>query len=104
MWLTANVQLIAPIISLAVDTKLFVKFIFRGPLLLFTAVCVCTASTLLAAGHPTSGNVLRLYRLPQRFRFESEAFALGETAFYLLLISLTRYMLKRYFRRKVVPS
>lgn len=103
MWLTANVQLIAPIVSLAVDTKLFVKFIFRGPLLLLTAVCTCTATLLLVAGHLSHFNILHLYHLPKHFRFQSEDFALGESAFYLLLISLTRYILKRYLRRKVVP-
>lgn len=104
MWLIANVQVLAPIVSLAVDTKRFVKFIFRGPLLLLTAVYACLATAGLMAGPAKHANIFRLYSLPQLFRFQSEAFMLGMTTLYIILITLTRYGVKGYFDRKVVPS
>ena len=104
MWLAANVELVALIISLAVDTKLFVKFIFRGPLLLLTVVYACLAAAAVMAGPAKHANILQLYRLPQVFRFECEVFALGYTVFYLIFVSLTRYMLQRFSRHKVMPS
>ena len=104
MWLMANVELVAPIISLAVDTKLFVEVVFRGPLLLLTAVYACLATAGIMAGPAKHGNIFRLYRLSQLFRFQSEAFVVGQTMLYLALITLTHYGLKHYFRRKVMPS
>ena len=103
-WLTANVSLLAPIISLAVDTKLFVQFIFRGPLLVLTVVYSSLATLVLMAGPAKHANVFGLFRFDWLYRLQTEGILLIFTVLYFVLVTLTRYMLRRYQRRQVMPA
>ncbi|KAL3136147.1 hypothetical protein ABBQ32_007164 [Trebouxia sp. C0010 RCD-2024] len=104
MWLGANFSLIGPIISLAIDTKLFVRTIFRGPLLFLSIVNVGLASAGLMAGPAKHANILQLYCFPQLFRFQVEGLGAGGWVFFYIFITLTRYVLRQCQSRKVVPS
>ena len=96
--------MIGPIISLAIDTKLYVRTIFRGPLLLLSIVNVGLASAGFMAGPAKHANILQLYHFPQLFRFQVEGLGVGGWVFFYIFITFTRYVLKRYQNRKIVPS
>lgn len=105
MWLTANFQLLGPIVSLSVDTKLFVQPIFRtGPLLFFTVIYTSLASLAIMVGPARHANLFRLYKFPQLFRFQNEGLGVGGVVFFYTFITLTRYALKHFQLRKVLPS
>ena len=105
MWVSANFQLLGPVVSLGVDTRLFVQPVFRsGPLLFLTVVFHSLATLAIMAGPARHANVFHLYRFPQLFRFQSEALTLASVAFFYTFITLTRYLLQRYALRKVMPS
>ena len=105
MWLTANFQLMGPIISLGVDTKLFVQRIFhKGPLPVLAAVYISLGTVAIMAGPATHANIFRLYRLPQAFRFRVEGLGIGDALLFIIFITVTRHILRRYQKRQIVPS
>lgn len=104
MWLGANFSIIGPIVSLAIDTKLFVQPIFRGPLLFFSIANLGLAAAAFMAGPARHANMLQLHRFPQLFRFQLEGLGVAGWVFFYIIITLTRYALKRYQSRRVMPS
>ena len=105
MWMTANFQLLGPIVSLGVDTKLFVRQIFRkGPLSLLAAVYISLATFAIMAGPAKHANIFRLYHFPQLFRFQAEGLGAGGCLFFFVSITLLRRILKRYQERQIMPS
>ena len=105
LWLNANFQLLGPIISLTVETRLFVQPIFRtAPLLILSVVYTVFANLALMTGPAVHANAFRLYHLPQKERFQIEGLGVAAVVYFYLCITITRRLLKRYQQRKIQPS
>ena len=94
MWSTANFQLLGPIVSLTVDTRLFVQPIFHTVPLLSLAVTFTVLATVIILAPRTKGNILALYQFPQDYRFRVEGFAVAAIVYYYLFVTLTRHGLR----------
>ena len=68
-WLTANFQLLGPIISLGVETKLFVQPLYKTKLFFPLAIFFTLLSSLvILLGPAHHANIFHLYVFPQHFR------------------------------------
>ncbi len=104
-WLNANFQLLGPIISLTVETRLFVQPIFRtAPLLILSVVYTVFANLAIMTGPAVHANTFRLYRFPQKERFQIEGLGVAAVVYFYLCITITRRLLKRYQQRRIQPS
>ncbi len=105
LWLNANFQLLGPIISLTIETRLFVQPIFRtAPLLILSVVYTVFANLALMTGPAVHANAFRLYHLPQKDRFQIEGLGVAAVVYFYLCITITRRLLKRYQQHKIQPS
>ena len=103
-WISANFQLLGPIISLALDTRQFVQRIFSTALvLLFAVVQTALANVAILAGPAVHANVFGLYHFPAQFRFNWEALGLIAVLYSFTCLTVTRRLLTWHQQRRVQP-
>lgn len=100
----ANLQLLAPLISLTQDIKNFCAPLLRTkPLLIVALVYTVVSYVVILVQQIPSINVLSLYRFAQSFRFQFAGVATAGFLVYVLLVSGTRQILDRYEHRRLKP-
>lgn len=104
VWCCGNFQLLAPFISLTVDTKLFcVSPLHTKP----TLVCFLVFTTLAYVAILTrlgSFNPLNFFNFSQWFRLQFAGTCLGGVVFYTVYITLFRRCMVWRERRRLSPS
>ncbi len=104
-WVSANFQLLGPIISVTVETRLFVQPIFRtGPLLLLAVAYTALATLAVMAGPTTHANAFRLFHFPQLYRFQCEGIGVGAVVNFYVCITVTRRLLRWHQQRRIQPT
>ena len=93
-WMEANIHLLAPFVSLAMDTRSFCQPLQRVKVVvLLTVVFVTTANVVVLAR--SSHNLFNLYNFEQSFRLELAGVLLAESFVYWVIIRGMRYLLER---------
>ena len=104
VWCCGNFQLMAPFISLTVDTKLFcVSPLHTKP----TLVCFLVFTTLAYVAILTrlgSFNPLNFFNFSQWFRLQFAGACLGGVVFYTVYVTLFRRCMVWRERRRLSPS
>ena len=103
-WLFGYYQLLAPLISLSIDTKSFCQSPLRcKPVLiicLFYTFCVYFAILVRTEQFV---NPLKLYNFSQTFRLQFAGMTIGGVVFYSILVNTCRRVMNRYERRRLSP-
>lgn len=103
-WLTANFQLLGPVISLRVDTRLFVKPIYKTGFYIPVAIVYLILSILgILLGPVHKANILGLAIYPQHFRFQMEGLAVAAVVLFWAVVNTTRRIINRLEGSKVSP-
>ena len=94
VWMEADTHLLAPFVSLAMETKSFCQPLQRVKVVvLLTVVFVTTAN--VAGLARSSHNLLDLYNFEQSFRLELAGGLLAEALLYWDTVGRMRYLLER---------
>ena len=98
----AYLLLLAPFMSLAIETRNFCQPLQRvKSLVLLTLIFVTTANVAVLAR--SSHNPFNLYNFEQSFRLELAGVLLAEASMYLVVIRGMRYLLERRQHRRLHP-
>lgn len=104
-WLTANLQLLAPLVSLIIGTSNFCKPLLRTlPVLILASVYSAISYVLVLVRTGQLADTLSLYNFEQSFRYQFGAVAAGGTLVYILMVNAWRKLLEAYEHRKVHVS
>ena len=103
-WLYGYFQLLAPLISLSIDTKSFCQSPLRcKPVLI---ICLfysfCVDFTILVRTEQFV-NPLDFYNFSQSFRLQFAGMTIGGAVFYTILVNTFRRVMERYRRRRLSP-
>ncbi len=102
-WMEADIHLLAPFVSLAMDTKNFCQPLQRvKSVVLLTLTFVTTANVAVLAR--SDHNLFNLYNFEQSFRLELAGMLLAEASMYLAVIRGMRYLLERRQYRRLHPA
>ncbi len=101
-WMEADIHLLAPFVSLAIDTRNFCQPLQRVKVVvLLTVVFVATANVAVLAR--SSHNLFNLYNFKQSFRLELAGVFLAECFMYWVIIRGMRYLLEGHQHRRLYP-
>ena len=93
-WLVANLQLLAPFISLTVDTKKFCEPVFRSRVLLVFAIIYTSLSYVAVLVRPSDIiNFLKIYNFTESFRVYFALVAGAGCLAYVLVVHCARCIL-----------
>ena len=93
-WLVANLQLLAPFISLTVDTKKFCEPVFRSRVLLVFAIIYTSLSYVAVLVRPSDTiNFLKIYNFTESFRVYFALVAGAGFLAYVLVVHCARRIL-----------
>ena len=102
-WMEADIHLLAPFVSLAMDTRNFCQPLQRVKVVvLLTAIFVTTANVAVLAR--SSHNPFNLYNFEQSFRLELAGVLFAEAFMYWLTVRGMRYLLERRQHRRLHPG
>lgn len=103
-FLTGNMQLLAPLISLLIETRSYCQSPLKSKPMLFIALfyTILAYSTILTPW-VSIWNPLHLFNFPQSFRWELSGQIVILTLVYTAVIRLTRRILDCYERRRLRP-
>ena len=104
-WLTADMQLLLPLVTLTVNTKSCCEPLWRSRPVLVIAVIYVLLALIAAMVRPLPGiNLLRLYNFPQSFRWQYTGIVMGSILAYAVWMGITRILLMRRQQCKVHPQ
>jgi len=103
-WLCGYHQLLAPLISLSIDTKPFCQSPLRfKPMLIISLVFTfCVYFTILVRTEQFV-NPLNFYNFSQSFRLQFAGLTMGGVIFYATFIHAFRLVMNRYEQRRLSP-
>ena len=105
VWLSGNLQLLAPLISLTVETHPFCKSTLHcKPVFIVSVLYLISAYCVILVRTEQIWNPFGFFNAPQSFRFEVFGEFMGGTVFYALLIRITRKVVERYDTRRLTPA
>ena len=104
--MTCNVQLLAPLIGLTIDTKLFCQSIFRSRLLFVLVVGYTSYACIGVLTSPSKAFLLLglSHDIPQQFCYEWFGTTVCGILTYALVINGARRILHRVDQRRTHPS
>lgn len=103
----ADISLLAPLVSLTIDTRMFCQPIWRSKLLLLLVVLYNVAACIALVASPNHPrlNVLRLSNdIPQTFRWESLGIVIGGIFAYAAVVNGFRRLLVQFEKHAIHPS
>lgn len=104
LWLTGNLQLLAPLISLMVDTSPYCQSPLKSkPILVISVVYTLLAYINIFVQTESVWNPLSLFNFSQLFRVEFGCITFGGVVAYLTLVRVTRRILACHEHRKLRP-
>ena len=104
VWLFGNIQLLAPLISLMIDTKPFCMSPLRTkPMLILMISYIILSVLAVLVRSEQYGNPLGLFDFSQSFRLQFAGQCLGAILFYATWVNLFRRGMVRYKRRRLSP-
>lgn len=108
-WLSADVSLLAPLVSLTIDTKDFCLGLFRTKVVLLISLAqgiMVSFITLLRPYHHVTfmSTYLKLYSFGQSFRFEVFGVIVAGIVAYAIAVNASRRLLERLQRSRVHPT
>lgn len=108
-WLSADVSLLGPLVSLTIDTKEFCLGLFRTKVVLLFSltqgIMVCFTVLLRPHHHAIfMSTFLRLYSFQHSFRFEVAGLILAGIVAYAIVVNASRRLLDRLQRSRVHPA
>ena len=107
-WLSGDVSLLAPLVSLTIDTRDFCMGLFRTKVVLLFSLAqgiIVSFTILLRPHHHVTfmAAYLRLYSFGQSFRFEMAGIIVAGIVAYAILVNASRRLLERLQRSRVHP-
>ena len=104
VYLVGNMQLLAPLISLLLETQPFCQSALRSrPMLLLSLFYLNAAFGTIVAPLQSIWNPLQLYDFPQSFRWQHGGAIVVTTLLYAVVIRVTRRILACHDRRRLRP-
>lgn len=104
VYLDGNMQLLAPLITLLVETQPFCQSALRSkPMLLLSLFYLVVAFGSIVAPLQSICNPLHLYDFPQLFRWQHGSAIVVTTLVYAVVVNVTRRSLACHDRRKLRP-
>ena len=105
VWLSGNLQLLAPLVSLTIETHPFCTSTFHcKPVLIVSVLYLMIAIFEILVRTEQTWNPCRFFSAPQSFRFQYFGLCVGGTVFYYSLIRVTRKLMERYDNRRLTPA
>ena len=103
-WWFGYYQLLAPLISLSIDTKPFCQSPLRcKPMLIICLVFTFCVYFILLVRTEQFVNPLNFYNFSQSFRLQFAGLTLGGVIFYATLVHAFRRVMNRYEQRRLSP-
>ena len=101
-WLTANYELLGPLVSLGIDTRQFCEPALRFRPIMLLSFVIFTVSSVAALGRPSLwGNLFGQYEFPRQFKNHfAWSMALEATAYGIVCHTL-RLLLQRFQQRQI---
>ena len=104
-WLVANFQLLGPLVSLVIDTRLFCEPALRFKPILFLSLVSLTITYTATLGKPAHwGNFFQQYDFPIGFKIYFAWSIAIQAILYGIVCHTLRLSLMRYQRRHVAPA
>ena len=104
-WFFGNQQLLAPLVSLTIDTKPYCESpLSTKPLLVMSVVLPTLAFLVLLVRTESVWNPLQLYNFPQSIRLQCAGLSVTGTLFYAVFTAAFRKFVLRYKYRKLSPT
>lgn len=104
-WLVANLQLLAPLISLTIELNNFCEPLLRTrPLLVLALVYTVVSYMAILTRSNQRVNPLNLYNFAESFRLELLGVALAGTVAYIVLVHGCRKLLQFHEQRRLHPA
>ena len=101
-WLVANLQLLAPLLSLTLDTRRFCEPVLRSRVLAVIAVIYTAMSYVGLVVRPSPKfNLLHLYNFTQTFRIQFGLVAAAAFVAYVAVMQCTRIVLDSHQQRRI---
>jgi len=103
-WLMANLELLAPLVSITVDISKFCAPLIRTKVFVAFAVMCTSSSCVLAIVRTDRLGLLSLYNFPQSFRNQFAGVATAGLLIYTVVVQTMRRVLKKRELRKVAAT
>ncbi len=103
-WLFGYYQLLAPLISLSIDTKSFCQSPLRcKPVLIICLVYTFWVYFTILVRTEQFVNPLNFYNFSQSFRLQFAGMTIGGVVFYTIFVNMFRRVMNRYEHRRLSP-
>lgn len=101
VWQFGNLQLLAPLGGMAIDTRSFCQHVltFKPTLLLCTVLTILAYTTILVKNQVV--NPLHMYNFPWSFRLQFGGQCLGGILFYSIFVHSLRRAVDAYLQQRV---
>ncbi len=104
-WFFGNLQLLAPLVSLTIDTKPYCESpLSTKPLLIMSVVLPALAYLVVLVRTESVWNPLRFFNFPQSFRLQCAGLSIAGTVFYGAFTAAFRRFVLQYDYRKLNPK
>ncbi len=100
-WLMANLELLAPLVSITIDISKFCAPLIRTKFFVAFAAIYTSLSVVLAFVRTDRLNLLSLHNFPQSFRYHFAGVASAGLLIYIVVVQSIRRALKHREQRKV---
>ncbi|KAL0036849.1 hypothetical protein WJX77_002108 [Trebouxia sp. C0004] len=101
-WMEADIHLLAPFVSLAMDTRNFCQPLYRVKVVVLLTIVFVTLAYVAVLAR-SSHNLFNLYNFEQSFRLELAGMWLAQVVTYWVSIRGMRYLLERRQHRRLHP-
>ncbi len=100
-WLMANLELLAPLVSITIDISKFCAPLIRTKVFVAFAAIYTSLSVVLAFVRTDRLNLLSLHNFPQSFRYHFVGVASAGLLMYIVVVQSIRRALKHREQRKM---
>ena len=100
-WLMANLELLAPLVTITIDISKFCAPLIRTKFFVAFAAIYTSSSVVLAFVRTDRLNLLSLHNFPQSFRYHFAGVASAGLLIYIVVVQSIRRVLKHRDQRKV---
>ena len=100
-WLMANLELLAPLVSITIDISKFCAPLIHTKVFVAFAVMYTSSSCVLAFVRTDRLGLLSLYNFPQSFRNQFAGVATAGLLIYIVVVNSIQQALKNREQRKV---
>ncbi|DBA94075.1 TPA: hypothetical protein ACH3X1_001723 [Trebouxia sp. C0004] len=104
-WFFGNLQLLAPLVSLTIDTKPYCESpLNTKPLLIMSVVLPTLAYLVVLVRTESVWNPLQFFSFSQSFRLQCAGLSVAGTVFYAVFTAAFRWFMLQYDHRKLSPT